>query len=71
MSHALRHHQTISEIDRAGKVNVSRLYGSDLQVAGEQSGSLGLGHHGDLLEGQEVVDVDVVLCGVTIPNNSW
>ena len=43
---------------------------SDLQVTGEQGGSLGLGHHGDLLEGQEVVDVDVVLCGV-IPNNSW
>ncbi len=35
---------------------------TDLQVTGEQRGSFGFGHHSDLLEGQEVVDVDVVLC---------
>lgn len=35
---------------------------TDLQVTGEERGSFGFGHHSDLLEGQEVVDVDVVLC---------
>ena len=34
-----------------------------LQVTGKQSRSPGLGHHSDLLEGQEVMDVDVVLWG--------
>lgn len=36
--------------------------GTDLQVTSEERGSFGFGHHSDLLEGQEVMDVDVVLC---------
>lgn len=34
---------------------------TDLHVTGEQRGSFGFGHHSDLLEGQQVMDVDVVL----------
>lgn len=36
---------------------------ADLQVTCKECGSFGFGHHGDLLEGQEVMDMDVVLCG--------
>lgn len=35
---------------------------TDLQVTGKQRSSFGFGQHRDLLEGQEVMDVDVVLC---------
>lgn len=41
---------------------VSKRTVADLQVTGEECGAFGFGQHGDLLEGQEVVDVDVVLC---------
>lgn len=34
----------------------------NLQVTGEERGSFGFGQHSDLLEGQEVMDVDVVFC---------
>lgn len=34
---------------------------TDLQVTCEQCGSFGFGHHSDLLEGQEIMDMDVVL----------
>lgn len=36
--------------------------GTDLQVTHKECGSFGFGHHGDLLEGQQVMDMDVVLC---------
>lgn len=36
---------------------------TDLQVTCKECGSFGFGHHSDLLEGQEVMDMDVVLCG--------
>lgn len=42
---------------------------TDLQVAGEQSGSSGLGQHSDLLERQQVVHMDVVLCKEILPSN--
>lgn len=42
---------------------------TDLQVTGEQSGSSGFRQHSDLLERQQVMDMDVVLCGeITV---SW
>lgn len=36
---------------------------TNLQVTGKECGSFGFGQHSDLLEGEEVMDVDVVLCG--------
>lgn len=35
---------------------------TDLQVTGEECGSFGFRQHSDLLESQEVMDMDVVLC---------
>ena len=35
---------------------------ADLQLTGKQRGSFGFRQHCDLLEGQKVMDVDVVLC---------
>lgn len=44
----------------------SKLYSSDsaahLQITGEERGAFGFGQPGDLLEGEKVVHVDVVLC---------
>lgn len=40
---------------------------TDLEITSEERGPSGLSHHGDLLEGQEVVNMDVILWRETPP----